>query len=149
MGDTKQLDIATGELIDLELIRKLSACTCRSRPLANRSAAWKRRCTPSCSGVTGARLSSPRRHRAHAVARSLLQDWDDGVAVVGDAAAQDARVLRVGTLTSIGRALYRDHRPVLQAAAELAGRAAYLRMGRPDSGPAGPRGRHRVRVAAH
>jgi DNA-binding transcriptional LysR family regulator len=42
----------------------------------------------------------------HAVARSLLQDWDDGLAVVGDAAAQDARVLRVGTLTSIGRALY-------------------------------------------
>jgi len=42
----------------------------------------------------------------YAVARSLLQDWDDGVAVVGDAAAQDARVLRVGTLTSIGRALY-------------------------------------------
>lgn len=41
-----------------------------------------------------------------AVARSLLQDWDDGVAVVGDAAAQDARVLRVGMLTSIGRALY-------------------------------------------
>lgn len=42
----------------------------------------------------------------HAVARSLLQDWDDGVTVVTDAAAQDARVLRVGTLTSIGRALY-------------------------------------------
>jgi len=42
----------------------------------------------------------------HSVARSLLQDWDDGVAVVGDAAAQDLRVLRVGTLTSIGRALY-------------------------------------------
>src|ERR1017187_7922072 len=42
----------------------------------------------------------------HAVARCLLQDWDDGVAVVGDAAAQDARVLRAGTLTSIGRALY-------------------------------------------
>lgn len=42
----------------------------------------------------------------HAVARNLLQDWDGGVAVVGDAAAQDARVLRVGTLTSIGRALY-------------------------------------------
>lgn len=42
----------------------------------------------------------------HGVARSLLQDWDDGVAVVGDAAAQDARVLRVGTLTSIGRGLY-------------------------------------------
>jgi DNA-binding transcriptional LysR family regulator len=41
-----------------------------------------------------------------AVARNLLQDWDDGVAVVADAAAQDARVLRVGTLTSIGRALY-------------------------------------------
>jgi DNA-binding transcriptional LysR family regulator len=42
----------------------------------------------------------------HAVARGLLQDWDDGVAVVSDAAAQDARVLRLGTLTSIGRALY-------------------------------------------
>ncbi|MGH3212804.1 MAG: LysR family transcriptional regulator, partial [Trebonia sp.] len=42
----------------------------------------------------------------HAVARSLLQDWDDGFAVVADAAAQDTRVLRVGTLTSIGRALY-------------------------------------------
>jgi DNA-binding transcriptional LysR family regulator len=42
----------------------------------------------------------------HVVARGLLQDWDDGVAVVGDAAAEDARVLRVGTLTSIGRALY-------------------------------------------
>ena len=42
----------------------------------------------------------------YAVARNLLQDWDDGVAMVGDAAAQDARVLRVGTLTSIGRGLY-------------------------------------------
>ena len=42
----------------------------------------------------------------HALARSLLQDWDDGVTVVTDAAVQDARVLRVGTLTSIGRALY-------------------------------------------
>jgi len=42
----------------------------------------------------------------HGVARSLLQDRDDGVAVVGDAAAQDARVLRVGTLTSIGREPY-------------------------------------------
>ena len=40
------------------------------------------------------------------MARGLLRDWDDGVAVVRDAAAQDARVLRVGTLTSIGRALY-------------------------------------------
>jgi DNA-binding transcriptional LysR family regulator len=42
----------------------------------------------------------------HAVARGLLKDWNDGVAVVADAAAQDARVLRVGTLTSIGRDLY-------------------------------------------
>ena len=42
----------------------------------------------------------------HAVARNLLQDWDDGVAMVGDAVAQDARVLRLGTLTSIGRGLY-------------------------------------------
>jgi DNA-binding transcriptional LysR family regulator len=42
----------------------------------------------------------------HEVARNLLQDWDDGVVMVGDAAAQDTRVLRVGTLTSIGRGLY-------------------------------------------
>jgi DNA-binding transcriptional LysR family regulator len=42
----------------------------------------------------------------YAVARDLLRDWDDGIAVVADAAAQEARVLRVGTLTSIGRALY-------------------------------------------
>jgi DNA-binding transcriptional LysR family regulator len=42
----------------------------------------------------------------YAVACDLLRDWDDGVAVVADAAAQEARVLRVGTLTSIGRALY-------------------------------------------
>jgi len=42
----------------------------------------------------------------YAVARDLLRDWDDGVAVVADAAAQEARVVRVGTLTSIGRALY-------------------------------------------
>src|SRR5712691_5547255 len=41
----------------------------------------------------------------HAVARSLLQDWDDGVAAVADAAAKEARLLRVGTLTSIGRTL--------------------------------------------
>ena len=40
------------------------------------------------------------------VARGLLQDWDEGVAVVADAAASEARVLRAGTLTSIGRALY-------------------------------------------
>ena len=42
----------------------------------------------------------------HALAGSLLQDWDDGVAMVADAATQDAQVLRVGTLTSIGRGLY-------------------------------------------
>jgi DNA-binding transcriptional LysR family regulator len=42
----------------------------------------------------------------YAVALGLLRDWDDGVAVVGDAAAQDARVLRAGTLTAIGRGLY-------------------------------------------
>jgi DNA-binding transcriptional LysR family regulator len=40
------------------------------------------------------------------LARDLLRDWDDGVAGVADAAAAEARVLRVGTLTSIGRDLY-------------------------------------------
>jgi len=42
----------------------------------------------------------------HEVAVSLLQDWDVGVAAVADAAAAEARLLRVGTLTSIGRNLY-------------------------------------------
>jgi DNA-binding transcriptional LysR family regulator len=40
------------------------------------------------------------------VARRLLADWDTGMAAVSDAAAADARVLRVGTLTAIGHALY-------------------------------------------
>jgi DNA-binding transcriptional LysR family regulator len=40
------------------------------------------------------------------VARPLLDRWDDGTAAVADAAATEARVLRVGTLTSIGRDLY-------------------------------------------
>ena len=42
----------------------------------------------------------------YGVARDLLRDWDEGVAVVADEAAREARILRVGTLTSIGRALY-------------------------------------------
>jgi len=40
------------------------------------------------------------------VARSLLDRWDEGTAAVADAAAADARRLRVGTLTAIGRDLY-------------------------------------------
>jgi len=40
------------------------------------------------------------------VARRLLDEWDDGAAAVADAAAEEARLLRVGTLTSIGRELY-------------------------------------------
>jgi DNA-binding transcriptional LysR family regulator len=57
----------------------------------------------------------------HAVARNLLQDWDDGVAMVGDAAAQDA-----GRHADLDRAgpVSRDHRSVRQAAAGLAGGAA-------------------------
>ncbi len=43
-----------------------------------------------------------------ASARSLLESWDGLTTTVADAAARDARVLRVGTLTSIGRALYPD-----------------------------------------
>jgi DNA-binding transcriptional LysR family regulator len=39
-------------------------------------------------------------------ARSLLSCWDDAQAVVADVAAADAQLLRVGTLTSIGRDLY-------------------------------------------
>jgi DNA-binding transcriptional LysR family regulator len=38
--------------------------------------------------------------------RSLLDSWDCTTSAVAEAAARDARVLRVGTLTSIGRALY-------------------------------------------
>jgi DNA-binding transcriptional LysR family regulator len=41
-----------------------------------------------------------------ASARSLLESWDGLTTIVADAAARDARLLRVGTLTSIGRALY-------------------------------------------
>jgi DNA-binding transcriptional LysR family regulator len=41
-----------------------------------------------------------------AVARRLLGEWDEGMAAVADAAAEQLRTLRVGTLTSIGRALY-------------------------------------------
>jgi DNA-binding transcriptional LysR family regulator len=40
------------------------------------------------------------------VAGDLLDTWDDGVAAVEDAATEDTHLLRVGTLTSIGRALY-------------------------------------------
>lgn len=40
------------------------------------------------------------------LARRLLDDWDNGIAAVADAAAQQARLLRAGTLTSLGRALY-------------------------------------------
>src|SRR5215468_9953797 len=40
------------------------------------------------------------------VARPLLDRWDEGTAEVADAVAAEARTLRVGTLTSIGRDLY-------------------------------------------
>ena len=39
-------------------------------------------------------------------ARGLLREWDAAVAAVAEAAAVDARLLRAGTLTSIGRSLY-------------------------------------------
>jgi DNA-binding transcriptional LysR family regulator len=51
--------------------------------------------------------------------RPLLESWDGITATVTEAAARDARVLRVGTLTSIGRALYPgviDHFEVRQPA---------------------------------
>ncbi len=41
----------------------------------------------------------------HAAVPGLLAAWDEAVPVVADAATAEARVLRVGTLTSIGRAL--------------------------------------------
>lgn len=42
----------------------------------------------------------------HAAARDLLAQWDEAAGMVADAAAAEARVLRVGTVTSIGRALF-------------------------------------------
>jgi DNA-binding transcriptional LysR family regulator len=42
----------------------------------------------------------------HAAARGLLAQWDEAAGMVADAAAAEARVLRVGTLTSIGRDLF-------------------------------------------
>ncbi|MGH3875992.1 MAG: LysR family transcriptional regulator [Actinophytocola sp.] len=43
-----------------------------------------------------------------AVARRVLTEWDDGTVEVGDIVAEQLRTLRVGTLTSIGRTLYRE-----------------------------------------
>jgi DNA-binding transcriptional LysR family regulator len=40
------------------------------------------------------------------VARPLLERWDEGAAAVAEAAATEALMLRVGTLTAIGRGLY-------------------------------------------
>jgi len=40
------------------------------------------------------------------VARPMLDRWDEGTAAIAEAAAAEARKLRVGTLTSIGRDLY-------------------------------------------
>jgi len=40
------------------------------------------------------------------VARPLLDRWDEGTAIVADAAATEVQRLRIGTLTSIGRDLY-------------------------------------------
>ena len=42
----------------------------------------------------------------HAAARDLLADWDEAAALVADADAAEAKLLRVGTLTSLGRSLY-------------------------------------------
>jgi DNA-binding transcriptional LysR family regulator len=39
-------------------------------------------------------------------ARGVLGEWDAAVSAVAEAAAADARLLRAGTLTSIGRSLY-------------------------------------------
>jgi hypothetical protein len=82
------------------------------------------------------------------VARDLLRDWDEGVAVVADEAAREARVLRVGTLTSIGRAL---HPAIIDrfASVSWAGRSSCGRSGggtRP--GAAGSGLRRGVRLAA-
>src|SRR5215472_4168293 len=41
----------------------------------------------------------------HETARRLLADWDEAAVVVADAAAAETKVLRAGTLTSLGRAL--------------------------------------------
>lgn len=41
-----------------------------------------------------------------ATAQRVLGEWDDGTADVADAAAQQLRTLRVGTLTAIGHELY-------------------------------------------
>src|SRR5215469_17035753 len=42
----------------------------------------------------------------HATARRLLADWDEAAAVVADAAPAETKLLRAGTLTSLGRALF-------------------------------------------
>src|SRR5215471_3338643 len=39
-------------------------------------------------------------------ARALLSAWDEATVSIAEIASNEARVLRVGTLTSIGRSLY-------------------------------------------
>jgi DNA-binding transcriptional LysR family regulator len=65
-----------------------------------------------------------------AAARAVVETWDEGVVSALDAAAHDARQLRVGTLTSVGRALYGCRRPFRDPPTRLAHRAPLLRMGR-------------------
>jgi DNA-binding transcriptional LysR family regulator len=43
-----------------------------------------------------------------AVARRVLTEWDHGTVEVGDVVAEQLRTLRVGTLTAIGRQVYRE-----------------------------------------
>jgi|SRR5215469_2809753 len=42
----------------------------------------------------------------HETAQRLLADWDKAAAAVADAAAAETKVLRAGTLTALGRALF-------------------------------------------
>lgn len=42
------------------------------------------------------------------VARQVLAEWHQGTVEVADVVAEQSRILRVGTLTSIGRQLYRN-----------------------------------------
>lgn len=106
---SRQADIETGEVVG-ELLGRPRAEDRDDAALARTQAsATTEELSPSPSAMSAtarAMVGEPARTALHQVARNLLQDWDDGVAVVADAAAQDARVLRVGTLTSIGRGLY-------------------------------------------
>jgi hypothetical protein len=69
------------------------------------------------------------------VARPLLDRWDEGTSAVASAVAAEARRLRIGTLTSIGRDLYPES-PITSPSANPVGGLICGRSAGPTRPPA-------------